>query len=98
MFLDNKKIGLFGGSFDPAHLGHVNFSFEAAKHFNLDQVIWLISPGNPLKPKAPEPIVSRVTGAKNIISSPKIIITVPVQVIASPIEVRVVTYIKIITI
>ena len=75
MFLDNKKIGLFGGSFDPAHLGHVNFSFEAAKHFNLDQVIWLISPGNPLKPKAPEPIVSRVTGAKNIISSPKIIIS-----------------------
>ena len=75
MFLDNKKIGLFGGSFDPAHLGHVNFSFEAAKHFNLDQVIWLISPGNPLKPKAPAPIVSRVMGAKNIISSPKIIIS-----------------------
>ena len=60
MFLDGKKIGLFGGSFDPPHLGHVHFSLQAIKLFNLDKVIWLISPGNPLKPKAPEPIVSRV--------------------------------------
>ena len=53
MFLDGRKIGLLGGSFDPPHVGHVHFSFQAMKLFNLDKVIWLISPGNPLKSMAP---------------------------------------------
>ena len=43
-FWMSKKIGLFGGSFDPPHLGHVHFSLQAIKLFNLDKVIWLISP------------------------------------------------------
>ena len=75
MFLDGKKIGLFGGSFDPAHLGHVHFSLQAIKLFNLDKVIWLISPGNPLKSIAPAPIHIRIEQAQKITNNPKMIIS-----------------------
>ena len=67
MFLDGRKIGLLGGSFDPPHVGHVHFSFQAMKLFNLDKVIWLISPGNPLKSMAPAPIQIRLEQAQKII-------------------------------
>ena len=75
MFLDGKKIGLFGGSFDPPHLGHVHFSLQAIKLFNLDKVIWLISPGNPLKSIAPAPIHIRIEQAQKITHNPKVIIS-----------------------
>ena len=75
MFLDGRKIGLLGGSFDPPHVGHVHFSFQAMKLFNLDKVIWLISPGNPLKSMAPSPIQIRLKQAQKIIRSPKVIIS-----------------------
>ncbi|MEM8582443.1 MAG: adenylyltransferase/cytidyltransferase family protein, partial [Pseudomonadota bacterium] len=42
-------IGLLGGSFDPAHKGHVHITREALKRFDLDRVWWLVTPGNPLK-------------------------------------------------
>ena len=43
------RIGLLGGSFDPAHEGHAHITREALKRFGLDEVWWLVSPGNPLK-------------------------------------------------
>jgi nicotinate-nucleotide adenylyltransferase len=45
------RIGLLGGSFDPAHEGHLAISLEALKRLALDRVWWLVSPQNPLKPK-----------------------------------------------
>lgn len=47
----NRSIGLLGGSFNPAHAGHVHLSLEAIKRLNLDAVWWLVSPSNPLKEK-----------------------------------------------
>lgn len=44
------RIGLLGGSFNPAHAGHLHISMEAIKQLKLDQVWWLVSPQNPLKP------------------------------------------------
>ena len=44
----NQVIGLLGGSFDPAHAGHVHITREALKRFGLDHVWWLVTPGNPL--------------------------------------------------
>ena len=44
------KIGLLGGSFNPAHSGHVHISEVALKRLGLDYVWWLVSPQNPLKP------------------------------------------------
>ena len=46
-----KKIGLLGGSFNPAHAGHLHISRLALKRLKLDEVWWLVSPQNPLKEK-----------------------------------------------
>lgn len=44
------RVGLLGGSFNPAHGGHRRISLFAAESLGLDEVWWLVSPGNPLKP------------------------------------------------
>ena len=44
-----RRIGLLGGSFNPAHLGHRHISLEALKRLELDEIWWLVSPQNPLK-------------------------------------------------
>jgi nicotinate-nucleotide adenylyltransferase len=43
------RIGLLGGSFNPAHRGHRHISLEAMRVLRLDEIWWLVSPGNPLK-------------------------------------------------
>lgn len=47
-----RTIGLLGGSFNPAHEGHVHISRAARRVLELDEVWWLVSPQNPLKEKA----------------------------------------------
>lgn len=44
-----KKIGLLGGSFNPAHKGHKHIALLALEHYGLDEIWWLITPQNPLK-------------------------------------------------
>ena len=46
------KIGLVGGSFNPSHAGHMHLSIQAYQKLRLDQIWWLVSPQNPLKPSA----------------------------------------------
>ena len=48
--MSRRAIGLLGGSFNPAHSAHVDISLLALKRLGLDQVWWLVSPQNPLKP------------------------------------------------
>ena len=56
--------GLLGGSFNPAHGGHRKISLEAIRTLGLDEVWWLVSPGNPLKPRAGmAPLSVRVASA-----------------------------------
>jgi nicotinate-nucleotide adenylyltransferase len=60
-----RRIGLLGGSFNPAHGGHRRISLFVAKALGLDEVWWLVSPGNPLKPKAGmAPLPARFASAK----------------------------------
>ncbi len=70
-----QVIGLLGGSFDPAHRGHVHITREALKRFGLDQVWWMVSPGNPLKTRGPAPISQRVERAHEVMQHPKVRIT-----------------------
>jgi len=70
-----QRIGLLGGSFDPAHKGHVHITREALKRFDLDQVWWLVSPGNPLKTRGPAPMDMRIARAQQIMQHPRVLIS-----------------------
>ena len=60
-----KRIGLLGGSFNPAHSGHRAISLHALRALDLDEVWWLVSPGNPLKPaKGMAPYPARLASAR----------------------------------
>lgn len=63
-----QVIGLLGGSFDPPHAGHLHISREALKRFDLDQLWWLVSPGNPLKAHGPQPMVQRMAAARTLVA------------------------------
>ncbi len=67
-----QVIGLLGGSFDPPHRGHVHITREALKLFRLDQVWWLVSPGNPLKAEGPAPLARRMAAARAIMQHPRV--------------------------
>lgn len=69
------SVGLFGGSFDPPHAGHVHVSREALKRFGLDRVWWLVSPGNPLKSEGPAPLERRMQAARELVKHPRIEVT-----------------------
>jgi nicotinate-nucleotide adenylyltransferase len=72
----NMRIGLLGGSFNPAHEGHRHASLVALARLGLDRVWWLVSPGNPLKRGAKlPPLVERVAAAKKIAHHPRIVVT-----------------------
>ncbi|MEQ8404747.1 MAG: nicotinate-nucleotide adenylyltransferase [Oceanicaulis sp.] len=54
------RVGLYGGSFDPPHAGHVHVARSAKKRLGLDRVWWLASPGNPFKDNPPAPLAERL--------------------------------------
>lgn len=66
------KIGLLGGSFDPPHAGHLHISKAALTLFGLDEVWWLVSPGNPLKSEGPVGMDRRLDAARGMIDHPRI--------------------------
>ncbi len=70
-----QVIGLFGGSFDPPHCGHVHVTREAMKAFGLDRVWWLVSPGNPLKARGPAPLARRMAAARAVMQHPRVEVT-----------------------
>ena len=57
------KVGLFGGSFNPAHEGHAHVAETARKRLGLDLVVWLVAPRNPLKVR-PAPLENRARSAR----------------------------------
>lgn len=70
------KIGLLGGSFNPAHEGHRHISLEALKRLDLDEVWWLVSPQNPLKSSDDMgALADRVASARTVAAHPRIRVT-----------------------
>lgn len=60
-----RRIGLLGGSFNPAHRGHRHVTLESIRLLGLDEAWWLVSPGNPLKPRAGmAPLAARLASAR----------------------------------
>lgn len=70
-----QVVGLLGGSFDPAHAGHVAITLAALQRFGLDRVWWLVSPGNPLKTRGPAPLTRRLEQARALIRHPRVCVT-----------------------
>ena len=61
------RTGLLGGSFNPAHRAHRALSLHALRRAGLDEVWWLVSPGNPLKPqKGMAPLPARFAAARRV--------------------------------
>ncbi len=70
------QIGLLGGSFNPAHEGHLHISLMALQRLGLDEVWWLVSPSNPLKKSHDlAPYDSRLAGARKMACHPRITVS-----------------------
>ncbi len=63
---NKKKIGILGGTFDPAHRGHLSISKEAKKRFGIDKIIWAVTKKNPFKNKSSLSLDKRIKYAKKI--------------------------------
>ncbi len=70
------RIGLLGGSFNPAHSGHLQLSLEALRRLELDRIWWLVSPQNPLKPAAGmAPFAQRLAAARTVARHPRLMVS-----------------------
>jgi nicotinate-nucleotide adenylyltransferase len=70
------RVGLLGGSFNPAHEGHRLASLIALRRLGLDHVWWLVTPGNPLKDNRALPsLADRMAGARQVANHPSIAVT-----------------------
>jgi nicotinate-nucleotide adenylyltransferase len=75
-FGPGQRIGLFGGSFNPAHRGHAAVALFALKRLQLDWVWWLVSPQNPLKdPAETDEFGTRLRRARQIARHPRFVVT-----------------------
>lgn len=75
-FGDGQRIGLFGGSFNPAHRGHEMVALYALKKLKLDWVWWLVSPQNPLKdPRETGEYSARLQYTRRIARHPRFVVT-----------------------
>ena len=68
-------MGLYGGSFNPAHEGHAHVARIALVRLGLDRVIWLVSPQNPLKREGAADLAERMAGARRLARGPAMIVS-----------------------
>ncbi|HVZ99694.1 MAG TPA: nicotinate (nicotinamide) nucleotide adenylyltransferase [Caulobacterales bacterium] len=68
------RVGLFGGSFDPAHEGHAHVAETALKRAHLDRIWWLVTPQNPLKPQS-SPLAERMRSAQRFAHGRRMIVS-----------------------
>lgn len=74
-FAPGQTVGLLGGSFNPAHAAHLEISLTALRLLRLDKIVWMVSPQNPLKPKAGmAPLDARMQSARDCAAGHKDII------------------------
>ena len=76
MASSGQKIGLFGGSFNPPHEGHVHVAEQAIQKLKLDFIWWIVTPGNPLKDQSNlAPLGERLSMCRSLANHPGMKIT-----------------------
>src|SRR3954471_22785577 len=88
------RVGLLGGSFDPPHAAHRAISLFAIKRLKLDRIWWLVSPGNPLKPRGPHDLAERAEAARRIAGDPRIDVSCLEAVIGTRYTVDTISYLR----
>lgn len=74
--LAGQRIGVMGGSFNPAHEGHVIVAETALRRLRLDRLWWLVTPGNPLKDTNElAPLEERMEGCRALVHDPRMVVT-----------------------
>ncbi|MBB4065459.1 nicotinate-nucleotide adenylyltransferase [Gellertiella hungarica] len=69
-------VGLFGGSFNPPHAGHLLVSEIALRTLGLDRLWWMVTPGNPLKSRRElKPLADRIAESERLARDPRIVVT-----------------------
>lgn len=90
-----NRIGLFGGSFNPPHTGHLTVAETALKRAALDQIWWLVTPGNPLKDRvALAPLAERVQAVKRVADHPRMRVTAYEALVGTPYTARLLAKLK----
>ena len=70
------RVGLFGGSFNPAHEGHLHVAETAMQRLKLDRIVWMVSPQNPLKDAAETaPLAARMDSARAMARAPGMVVS-----------------------
>lgn len=71
-----RIVGLYGGSFNPPHRGHLHVARTALVRLGLDSVWWLVTPGNPLKPEGgTAPLPERLAAVRRLAAGPRMRVT-----------------------
>lgn len=75
-FAPGMRVGLFGGTFNPPHAGHMLVAEIALRRLNLDRLWLLVTPGNPLKDtNGLPPLAARIDAARKLVRDPRIVVT-----------------------
>ncbi len=88
-------VGLFGGSFNPPHDGHLLVAETALRRLGLDQLWWIVTPGNPLKSlQHLAPLQERLVRSEALVENPRIRITAFEQALGESYTARTLAYVK----
>ena len=75
LLVPGMRVGLFGGTFDPPHAGHLHVARTAMRRLKLDRVWWLVSPQNPLKARQAGDLARRMNAVAELASEPRMVIS-----------------------
>lgn len=82
---DGQRVGLMGGTFNPPHEGHAVCAVTALRRLELDQLWWMVTPGNPLKSgEGLPPLAERMAASQALVTDPRIKITGFEESLATP--------------
>lgn len=75
LLVPGMRVGLFGGTFDPPHAGHLHVARTAMRRLDLHRVWWLVSPQNPLKQRRAEDLERRMAAVADLAAEPRMVVT-----------------------